>query len=388
MSRDPSCEIIAPDHATQEPLSNSNMVSNTGGQKRQSGSWPGGEDHLDFGLKVDWKPIWPCLREQLVRSKELAADPVPDTAQANLIPLGNFTAVVSPTGRKYGRGGAGPYYAFELECSGLTLPIADTTYPLNGRCNVRVTAPGLACLQYGGLGCLKLARDIIRQAGGTIMGETLSRVDMRLDLPGVAIGPFWDAAREKRIVTRSKLHRSYESRSKSLQFSNRPLSLQVYDKHRQATSAQDPNMLDLVLNRCWNGTLPREATRIEFSIGRQVLTEKGIDTPDDYFRKRGDLVHYLCTKWIRFTESKVDPRNTGRARTLPLWSDVTAAFAAWAGQTSGEVLKPLPRGPVDINPFLKQGYGLLRRIAKELKRIPVPYVDYCDWILDHGLLPK
>ena len=132
--------------------------------------------------------------------------------------------------------------------------------------------------------------------------------------------------------------------------------------------------------------MPRQAVRVEYSLGREKLKECGIGSPDDYFRKRGALVADLSTNWIRFTESNVDRRNTTRAATLPLWLDVAEGFAAWAGQPNGEVLEPLPRGPVDVTASINQIYGLVQKVGRDLGRDVIGRDACHDWVMQEALV--
>ena len=149
---------------------------------------------------------------------------------------------------------------------------------------------------------------------------------------------------------------------------------------------QNPRRQALMVDRRWNGAVPAQAVRVEFRLGRTKLREFGIDTPEDFYRKRRTLVDYLCRDWFRFTADPVDRANTTRAATLPLWLDVHEAFAVWAGQSNGEVLEPLPHGPVDVTGLLRSGYGLLRAIGRAQDRQAVGFEDYCAWVEEEGLV--
>ena len=361
-------------------------VSNTPPQPRHRPIWRGGEDWWTCGFHVAWSD-WPNRRAQLAAVKASAGNRgrIHDKAISQA-PLGGYVIDMSPAGLELGELGKGPYMAYKFACEGLTFLVEDCPAPRGTRCNVRFNVPGEVCLQRGGLGCLELARDIVRQAGGEIDREVLSRVDPCVDLSGVGMGPFWDAAREERFITYSKERVEIMHRSRTLIFGQRPLSLSIYDKLAQVRSKQDPNLLALMVDRRWGGVVPGQAVRVEFSLGRGKLKEFGISSPADYFRKRGDLVDHLCTHWFRFTSDSIDRRNTTRAATLPLWTDVHAAFADWAGEPNGEKLEPLPRGPVDVTGLLKSGYGLLRAIGRAQEREAVPFDDYCAWVLEDGLV--
>ena len=136
------------------------------------------------------------------------------------------------------------------------------------------------------------------------------------------------------------------------------------------------DLLSLMKHRRWGGTVPSHATRVEFRLRRDALKRFGIDSPDDYFDKRGDLVHHLCDKAFRFTDGPVDRRNTTRAQILPLWLDVAQGFANWAGQPLGMPLLPLPKRPANVSHLILQAYGLVKRIAMELDLNPIPFQQF------------
>lgn len=298
--------------------------------------------------------------------------------------VGPYLVRVWPTGARIGK--EGPYYAFVVEFEGVIIMIQDRAAP-NGECpNVLVTIEGLACLERGDLGCLELAYDLIRHLGGEIDRVKLSRIDFCVDMPGMGMDEFAAAATERRYVSRLKRHHGWDSGGRTILFGKPPLQLEVYDKLAEVIAKQNPRQRALMLDRRWGGTMPQQAVRVEFRIWREKLREFGIDSPDDFYRKRRTLVDYLCQDWFRFMADSVDRLNTSRAITLPLWTQVHEAFAAWAGQPNGEKLEPLPRGPVDVTNLLKSGYGLLRAIGRAQEREAVPFDDYCSWVLEDGLV--
>ncbi|NCC94381.1 MAG: hypothetical protein EOM10_14035 [Opitutae bacterium] len=279
------------------------------------------------------------------------------------------------------------------EYAGIVIKIQDRAAPKNECPNVLVEIDGLVCLELGDRGALELAYDLIRQMGGEIDQVKLSRIDVCLDMPGVGMDEFATAAAEWRYVSRLKNHRGWESGDREKKSSGRtvlfgklPLQLEVYDKLAEVRASRNSRKLELMMARRWNGEMPAQAVRVEFRLGRAKLREFGIDTPEDFYRKRRTLVDYLCRDGFRFTTGPVDRLNTSRAATLPLWMEVHAAFAAWAGQPNGEVLEPLPHGPVDVTGLLRSGYGLLRAIGRAQDRQAVGFEDYCAWVEEEGLV--
>ena len=297
--------------------------------------------------------------------------------------LGPYLVRVWPTGARIGQ--SGPYFAFVVEFEGVVIMIQDRAAP-KGECpNVLVTIGGLASLELGDLGALELAYNIIRQMGGEIEHVALSRNDFCVDMPGVGMDEFVEAAKDGRFVTRGKCYSKIAYHSGTVEFGRPPLVLQVYDKRAEVLSKQNPRPRALMLDRRWNGAVPAQAVRVEFRLGRAKLREFGIDAPEDFYRKRRAVVDYLCTQWFRFTAGPVDRANTTRAPTLPLWTQVHEAFAAWAGQPNGEVLEPVPRGPVDVDHLLRQSYGISKKIGREVGRSVVGYDAHCDLVMGEAL---
>jgi len=239
------------------------------------------------------------------------------------------------------------------------------------------TAPGQSCLRHGARELLLSARSILASQNCIIEEEKLSRVDVCLDLPGVSMDPFVKAVREERYIMRSRHCREIESFSQTVILGKEPLSLSIYDRLAFVNSKLNRReLLDLMKQRRWGGMVPREAVRVEFRLRRAALTRLGIDSPDDYFDRRGDIVAHLCDSAFRFAENPVDRSNTARAKVLPLWQDVARGFARWAGQPQGVALQPLPKQPADVSHLMKQAYGLVRRIAIQLERNPVTLQEF------------
>ena len=375
---------------TSLPTLISDSYNNPGGNSNLR-LWHAAVDRIHLALQVAWRNF-ADLRSRILAVKESAGHRG-ETHHKGIehLQLGPYLVRVWPTGSRIGK--EGPYFAFVVEFEGIVIMIQDRAAP-NGECpNVLVTIEGLACLERGDLGCLELAYDLIRHLGGEIDHVALSRIDVCLDMPDVGMDEFAAAAAEWRYVSRLKNHRGWESGDREKKSSGRtvlfgklPLQLEVYDKLAEVVASRNSRKLELMMAHRWNGVMPAQAVRVEFRVGREKLREFGIDTPEDFYRKRRTLVDYLCRDWFRFTAGPVDRLNTTRAVTLPLWTQVHEAFAAWAGQPNGEKLEPLPRGPVDVTGLLRSGYGLLRAIGRAQDRQAVGYDDYRAWVLEDGLV--
>jgi hypothetical protein len=208
-----------------------------------------------------------------------------------------------------------------------------------------------------------------------------------LDLPGIGMDEFAAAFHERRYVTRTKARGFHESDGVSVYLGKSPLILRIYDKVAEMARGWNPVKSLLMVMRRWGGAEPEKASRVEFELRRDALKEHGIDTPADYFAKRGDLAAYLCGEWVRFTSSAVDRDNTARAAVLPLWLAVTAGFKAWTGEPTGLPLTPLDRGQVDVRQLEKQAVGVLLTAAVLCgkARDVVTFRNYSGQVIRSGL---
>ena len=227
-------------------------------------------------------------------------------------------------------------------------------------------ANGEICLYNGATLCLKDGRDFIESLGGIIRKEKLSRVDIALDMPGVGMDEFFAAFNEKRYISRIKSHGFTESNGLTLKFGESPLLLRIYDKLAETKKCANSLKAFAMQDRRWGGKIPDKAIRVEFELRRDALKERGIDSVDDYFTKRADLVNYLVRGWFRFTTESVDRenKNQSRAEVLPLWKDVQTAFESWAGSPVGCSLEPLNLEAVDVSQCFKQALGVIKAAAK------------------------
>ena len=367
---------------TSQAINNPSVYNNPPATSHPA-PWYPAVDRANLALQVAF-PGYSDLRARLRAVKDSAGHKGETHSKGiEHAQFGPYLVRVWPTGSRIGK--EGPYFAFVGEYVGIVIKIQDRAAP-KGECpNVLVHIGGLVCLELGDRGALELAYDLIRQMGGEIDQVKLSRIDACLDMPGVGMDEFAAAANERRYVSRLPRHREIESDSRTVQFGQLPLQLAIYDKLAEVGVNRNSRKLELMVARRWNGTMPAQAVRVEFRIGREKLKAFGIDTPEDFYRKRRAVIDYLCRDWFRFTNEPADRQNTTRAATLPLWLDVATAFAAWAGQPNGEVLEPLPRGPVNVDHLLKQSYGITRAIGREVGRNVVGYDVHCDLVLGEAL---
>jgi len=182
-------------------------------------------------------------------------------------------------------------------------------------------------------------------------------------MSGIGMGEFVSAYQDRRYITRANDRGCHESSGISIYLGKSPLRLRIYDKAAEMRSCCDPLKMYFMVMLRWAGVIPEEAIRVEFELRRESLKDHGVDTPEDYFRKRADLAAYLCGEWVRFTAAAVDRTNTTRATVLPLWQTVADGFKAWAGEPAGLPLTPLEPGKVDVRQLERQGAGVFLTAA-------------------------
>ncbi len=322
--------------------------------------WTGSEDWMEWSWQVQWNEKWEALRSQLRSARQAAADAATesDASETPTLELGGYPAVISPAGARLGRNGKGPYMPWRVKWQGLILMIADRPEPRGHLPSVVVRADGLACLTARAELLWHRAENLIASLGGDIEVERLSRVDLCLDLPGVAIAPFVDAYESQRFITKAKGHEIRKGKGTTIYIGGATLLARIYDKLAELKRKRDDLKRGLMGFHRWSGAEPDEATRIEFELHRKALTDRGISTVADYFQKRADLADYLCTTWLRFTAGQVDRTHTTRAKNMPLWDAVHAAYLAWTGRPVGEPLEPLPREAYDTDMLGRTMLGL------------------------------
>lgn len=338
-------------------------------------------DCLDFGVYVDgWKP------EDLVGLIEEARFDVSRNLGCDGLHIAGFVLKVAPEGRRVGNG-QGPHYKYVLldRDSGVEILLnprgCGPSIP-----NVRVSLKGRFFLVQGdGRYGYNLIEQIIRELGGQISHTELSRVDLALDVPCLAIAKLLKAYEVGAYISRSQDQKTYMSDCSTVYFGTARSAVRcvIYDK---LCESRKKKVLNLMKARRWGGVIPDYALRLEFRLRRSALKHRGIDTVEDLFEREGDLVDNLMTRWLRFTCGPVDRTNNNqsRAKTLPLWDELRQAFVEGFGGLTGLPLNPLPRERMDISQLGKQAVGVVIRAAGE-ERIALPsrtaFLTYADKLM-------
>jgi len=353
------------------------------------GNWIGAEDWLQYCLYVEWDKNWPDLNNRLKRAKEDAAVEGAPPGFCDIYFMGG-SATVSPSGVPEG----GVYFAYKLTYEEVSVLIAERESPHKTFPSVRIVISGTGCLYPGVTECYEKANRMIEALGGKIVRNKLSRVDICLDMPEVEIDPLDRAFLEKRYICRAVATARHSGTGVTIAFGKSPLMCRIYDKKAEVALKANPHKnLCMRVYRWKCNEMPSAATRVEFELRREALKERGIDTVEDYYAKRADLVHYL-TNWLRFTANKVDRenKNQSKARTLPLWNKVRKAFKRWAGEPPGRSLEPLPKEKANVRNLMKQALGVVKAAAgfqgKEItdREGLIAYMN--EAVVKYGIRPK
>jgi len=352
----------------------------------------GGEDTLHLALSVWWKDDFEGVMAALEQAKLEAQ------ARGRSIELTykGLKVVVTRQGKKTG-GGRGRYYRYLVHVGGVTILLTDQPQAMEQFPNVLAEIGSAVLMYVGGAGnAMEDLRRTFQQLGGEVQWARVSRVDLCVDLPEVAMSSFHLLLQQGHAITRVVSRREYfdHSRITGMVFGTGSLTLRLYNKLLEVTGPKyDPFKLALLCERRW-GTQPSCAVRVEYQLRREMLVSANISTIEDYLQQRAPLARYLTHDWFRLADTPPDRENhnTSRADTHPLWVQVQEAFAAWTGTAPESIRRMKSRPEVDPIRLAKQGRGcLLSAIAKlegigpmSANDLRTKSHDIVDWSFDQA----
>lgn len=326
--------------------------SNTPLQTRHVRCW-GGDDTAHIGVGVSWDKTFGELKSDLEAAKVLAQD----QGKMGFVTRRNFAFAVKPTGYRAG-GGAGSFFAYNLEHQGIQIGISKCAHPKQSTPNVRVVIGSLMLMETGSLAdCWSIARSFIEALGGRILWNKMSRGDLCVDLPGVCVTRFCQLFDANQFITRSRGWKVFGSGERRTGFTiGSPLILlRVYDK--AVESKKEARKRATMVRKRW-GADENKATRVEFQLRREALKSLKVDSVEDYLRERSAIARYLTTRWIRFTKGPVDRRNTHRSALHPDWILVVEGFERWTGIPNYEIKRERVEG-CNITCLPRQAVGCM-----------------------------
>ncbi len=295
-----------------------------------------GASNSKEGGGIDWCSLtfrvvhsnWRSLRSVLAAGKDDAQQAKGETGGIVELPGGTIARV--------GRTGTKGYVRCQwtVELDGMLISFADREYAHETTPNILATISGRVCLEKGYAWCSQRIDQFLASIGAEIISESISRLDICTDLPGVGVLQFFQAWTQDRHITRAtkySLHgeRDLNGAQTFTLGSREELCCRMYDK--LAEVGGDPEKLELMRLHRWGGTVPERATRVEFECHTEILRELGIVTRADLVEGLPKLVKYLTGDWLRFASKKVDRTNTTRSKNAFFWDKVVSLFNEWVG---------------------------------------------------------
>lgn len=332
-----------------------------------NGEFAGGEDTAEISLWIEWGRF-DVLRSALEAGKQAAKAQAlgDDTDRGDVVVCFDDDFVIMPTGTA--SDGKGPRYAWRLARDGIKYHIADREEPSSTYPSAKVVIGSLPLMLRTFDELWQVVQRDIENLGGKIVRNTLSRVDVCVDLPGVGVDEFVTKKRADQFICRASKGEDYETVSfnsgrRSTGFTigapGAALSLNVYDKLHEVSKKQDEAKIEALRLYRWGGALPDVATRVEWRIRREKIVAMEVDTVEDWFEKRAGIVRYLATQWIRFTEHDVDRANAhhARAEMWSLWERVVRSADFFLQACPLKAAKCVRRVVFDFNALARQTLG-------------------------------
>lgn len=364
-----SAEAVAWGPVTNRPHATRQSESDGDSQGRQperTSEYAGGEDWFEASLWVRWDG-WDQLRTSLEAAREAAKAQAEgaEINRADCVVIWNQEYLVHATGSTTGDGGR--VYRYRLQKNGVSFLIANTPEPSPEFANVRFTVGSLALMLEGAETIWKRIQADIDDLGGEIEKSTLSRVDVCVDLPEIAVAAFEERWRDGRYITRARESEEYDPTGEaSVHWRGRgdkrkctgirigskgaALKLNVYDKLYEVTKKRDEAKLEALIKYRWGGSIPNCATRVEVQMrrekikemtwkettigpdGEEVVVVHHVDSVEDWMAHRAEVMGYVLGAWLRFVE-EFDAENGhyDRAETWDLWRRVRESAVAFLG---------------------------------------------------------
>ena len=269
--------------------------------------------------------------------------------------------------------------------AGYTILLMRRELPHETMPNAIVRCTSLPLMGLGTRQCGKLARVALSHMGAVVERNKISRVDLCADLPGMSVEPLYNAYSAGHYLSRARNTSEHleETQYDGYRVANRPtgynigrgnLLCRIYDKAIE--SRYQYEKLELLVARRWGEFVVR-AVRVEFQLRRERLKSLGVDSVNDWFKKRRAVADYLTHEWLYFTDGPCNTKHRSKNVLLPEWREVQDCFAQWCGIPNNAVLAPLPKSPPNVDHWYKQLVGLCLTIHATQER---PIVDQESFI--------
>lgn len=360
----------------------------------------GGEDWLELAVFVDLTREWKRWVGDVFEKAVLQAK---EDAEEQIIHIFEHRMAVQSFGSHFGP----MYYDYRaFDQKELVWWFRKEPVDHENIASVRVRISGEACLCSDTCpeNLVRWVYSFFDKLETPVRKIAISRGDLCIDIPGMNIETFRKAHMARHYATRAKSKamdetfcglpegsagtvdldtwRYLESKGLTLYIGRSPLTMRAYNKLAELEHKMNPRKWQAMIERRWGGEIPTYATRVEFELRREALKARGIDTIEDFFRKRASLAEYLCTDWFRYLT--MDPRGEKHTKDVPVhpgWEIVQQGFrSVFQGRLDMD-LSPLPKAACDVSALGKQAFGVVLKAAecqgKELRNYS-EFMRYCS----------
>lgn len=264
--------------------------------------------------------------------------------------------------RAGGKNGIG--FDYVLEGGGLIWMLNKHRYPAGYNFNCRCLASSEVLMEYDGLvRAHPVMREGWRQLEVRILEETISRVDIAVDLP-IALEEVENLVLSGAFIHRFKhstIHMKRDSKWEGITFGKGDIVLRIYDKRSELFQKRSVRKLAIMNERRYGWSDDGPCLRVEWQIRGEALKKWDSQEVAKYLQKRAAICEYLNTKHTRCADGAVtDKSHTSRVKAGQFWEEVVCAFRqVCAGGRTVEPLMPTPRFGATVQSLMKQVVGCL-----------------------------
>ena len=336
----------------------------------------GGEDFLTASLWCKFEPVsrWDAMTAVLYHGKEAAKeDPEGD---ARIIKIKKEKIEVEPTGAKNG----GLRTDFRFKWGGITFMLRRERDAQSPMPNLQIAAGSTLLMTMGIEAVWQRVLDFV---GGEMCGQvhrnTVSRVDMAVDLPDVPVSALASPLLCQQYVSRLPADEFYRKHGKVTGWKiggGRDVLLRVYDKALELRTRVDPEKAAAVRKWRWGGKECTEALRVEWQIRGNWLRSirlqgNEVRSVEEWIDQRGNVLRYLNSKTFRVVEGwQRGDDNSNRAQTHPTWTHIRELFQEASGPcVPFAVNRHTPKDAASRRLMAQARGCLMKCVAQSRKRV-------------------
>lgn len=344
---------------------------------RQKGGEGEGEEGGFPVFAIDWWESAGCVRweaksrevfEELERCQQMAEQ----YREPYRCSLGDGQILVYERGMGTGRASR---LEFRLEWCGVTMGLSPRREPDRKLSNFYLKVTGEACVIIGAERVRETLFGWLEEWGGSLFDEWCRRLDVCLDLPGLA----WQdallpACAERRFVASARrTGLNYDGdQPTGFTVGGGALRMTIYDKLYECLRQKPEAYGQAMIQGRWGSRLPKAATRIEYQIRREWFGELGLNDASQIWRHLRDIVERITRTenhpFFMLTDRVPDRegRHQGRAEVLSVWLEIVDSFR----RQSGEPVRPLARlerGVLNARKAVASAIGYIITAAAQLE---------------------